>query len=373
MSKTKEYTFEAVNQRLKVAGRQVSLYLRGSGRISVLGTFPPKPGSDRPFPYQQKIGLGLPANEDGYRRAEAEAIRIGRELIDGDFRWEKYMKPDRLPEGKPVARWVEEFEAYYRGKVALTDERWSHEWGVIFRRLPQTVPLTPEVLKTLVFKSVPDSHTRKKTCQKLQHLAKFAKIDIDLLEFKGTYGASKVKPRDIPQDDAIALWWEKIPNPQWQWVYGIMAAFGLRDHEVFFCEWADDGLQVTKGKTGPRLVYLPLFPEWVEQWDLRTIKLPHIKDIGKLYDQTRLGEKVARQFRRYGVPFAPYDLRHAYAIRASVTFGLDVVTAAALMGHTPKMHLDRYQKHIDLKTNQRAAQKIMERSDRPQPPRLPGV
>jgi integrase len=98
---------------------------------------------------------------------------------------------------------------------------------------------------------------------------------------------------------------------------------------------------VIKGKTGPRLVFQPLYTEWVEQWNLKSIKLPNIQNIDHLYETQKLGDKVARQFRRYGVPFPPYVLRHAYGIRASVTFELPVTTAADLMGHSPEIHLKR--------------------------------
>lgn len=82
----KQYTFEAVQQRLREARSKVKLYLRGQEQktIWVQGTFPPKPGSDRPKPYQQKFSLHLPANEEGFKAAEAEAFRISALLIDSN-------------------------------------------------------------------------------------------------------------------------------------------------------------------------------------------------------------------------------------------------------------------------------------------------
>ena len=145
---------------------------------------------------------------------------------------------------------------------------------------------------------------------------------------------------------------------------------GLRDHELFFCHWQDDGLFVKKGKTGPRLVFEAFYPEWVEQWDLKNIRRPNIQNIDQLYEDGKLGDKVARGFRRYGVPFTPYDLRHAFGIRASVTFHLPVTTSAALMGHSPEIHLKRYHRHITLATNQEATKRVMENPNRPKPPSL---
>jgi len=103
---------------------------------------------------------------------------------------------------------------------------------------------------------------------------------------------------------------------------------------------------------------------------LKNIRRPNIQNIDQLYEDGKLGDKVARGFRRYGVPFTPYDLRHAFGIRASVTFHLPVTTAAALMGHSPEIHLKRYHRHITLATNQEATKRVMENPNRPKPPCL---
>lgn len=362
-----EYTPRAVTKRLKDGKVQARVYRRGN-RLWLQATLPPKPNSDRENPYQQRISLGLPANEDGYRRAEQEAQLLGARLASGTFEWRDYLSENVLPEYKPVHLWVNEFKRNYLETHNLKPSTWSNQWEKIYKRLPPNEPLTSEMLEAQVFLTERNTRNRMATCRKLQHLATFAGLGIDLLQYKGNYGPSQVEERDIPSDAEIARIWKEIPNPDWQWAYGMMAAFGLRDQEIFFCEWIDDGLLVTKGKTGSRLVFLGLYQEWVEEWDLRNIKLPKVRDAEAAYDAGRLGEKVARQFRRYKIPFQPYDLRHAFGIRASVTFELPVTTAAALMGHTPKIHLARYHKHIKLKQNQEAAKRILSRPDSPKPP-----
>ena len=367
-SKT-EYSLAAVNDRLTIAMCRVKLQVRRK-KVWVQGTFPPKPGDDRPKAYQQQFSLGLTANEDGFRRAEKEAQLISAELINREFRWEKYLKPDRLPENKSCARWVAEFKEYYLARHEMKLSTWRGDWEGKYKRLPQDKPLTVEVMKSLIFKTDPHTRNRLETCRKFQHLADFANLEAKFLEFEGSYGPSKVKDRDIPSDETIAAQWGQIKNPGWRWVYGMMAAFGLRDHEVFFCEWTDDGLKVLKGKTGPRLVFQPLYPEWVDEWDLKTVLRPKIRDADDLYSKQQLGTKVARAFNRQGVPFTPYDLRHAYGIRTSF-FNLQVPDAAALMGHSPKVHLERYHKHTKLKQHIEAVSRVMSRTDRPQAPTLP--
>jgi hypothetical protein len=367
MSKKTEYTLEAVNDRLAQARAKCKIIQRGE-MLWVQATFPPKPGSDRPRPYQQKISLGVPASEAGFRQAEKEARLIGAELAGKEFRWEKYIDPKRLPENKPVAQWIEQFKRWQMETNSVSAKTWRNGWETILRRLPQDEPLNNDVLMAFVRSIGPDTKMRLDVCRVLQKLADFAKVDADLLQYKGNYGPSKVADRELPTDEAIAEWWHRIPNVRWQWVYGVMAAYGLRDHEVFFCEFTEGGLQVLKGKTGPRLVHQALYPEWVEAWDLRHIKRPQVQDIEADYEKGRIGHKVSRQMHRYGLPFLPYALRHCYAIRASVTFGLDVTTAADLMGHSPDIHLKRYHKHIKLKQNQDATQRVMQRPDLPQAP-----
>jgi hypothetical protein len=182
-----EYSLAAVNERLTLGRSRVKLSVRG-GRIWGQGTFPPKPGSDRPHPYQQKISLKLPANEDGFRRAEQEAGLISSELITKEFRWEKYIKPDRLPENKPCDRWIIEFREHYLARHELKPSTWAGDWMAIYKRLPQDKPLTVELMRELIFKTEPNSRNRLETCRKFQKLADFAKLNADFLEFEGNYG-----------------------------------------------------------------------------------------------------------------------------------------------------------------------------------------
>lgn len=358
-----KYSLSAVNGRLKDGGGKATLIVRGS-TIWVLATFPPKPGSDRDRPYQQKFTLNLPATDDGFKRAEREARIIGSELAIGQFKWGKYIAVEKLPENKPCAQWIKEFKSWYLARNDLHPATWEKDWMGKFNRLPQGKPLTVDVMQRIILKTDPHTRNRLETCRKFQHLANFAKFEADFLELEGSYGPSKVKSRDIPSDEVIAAQWDKIKNPGWRWVYGMMAAFGLRDHEVFFCEWTDGGLQVLKGKTGPRLVFQPLYPEWEKRWDLRSGQPPKLQNPDELYEKRQLGTKVSRAFKRQGIPFTPYDLRHAYGIRTSA-LGLQVPDAAALMGHSAKVHLERYHKHTKLKQHKEAVDRVMSRIDRP--------
>ncbi len=104
-----DYTPEAVNPRLKDGRVQARIYQRG-GKLWLQATLPPKLGSDCEKPYQQRISLGLPANDDGCRRAEQEAHLLSGRLTSGTFDWRDYLSLELIPEYKPVRLWIEEFK-----------------------------------------------------------------------------------------------------------------------------------------------------------------------------------------------------------------------------------------------------------------------
>jgi demethylmenaquinone methyltransferase/2-methoxy-6-polyprenyl-1,4-benzoquinol methylase len=118
----------------------------------------------------------------------------------------------------------------------------------------------------------------------------------------------------------------RIPNPGWRLVYGLMATYGLRNHEVFFTDvsaLADGGDRVIRvlptTKTGEHQVW-PFHPEWVDRFNLTLLAsnagaLPPVCTDLRQTTLQQVGRRVAEQFRRYDVPLTPYDLRHAWAVR----------------------------------------------------------
>lgn len=86
---------------IKIEAKGTMLYLRS--------TLPPKPGSDKAKPYQQRIAIGIHANLASVSLAEQEAKKVGYLLDAGLFTWEPYLKqqPDVA---NTVAEWVTKFE-----------------------------------------------------------------------------------------------------------------------------------------------------------------------------------------------------------------------------------------------------------------------
>ncbi|MEH2242451.1 MAG: hypothetical protein V7K85_06820 [Nostoc sp.] len=158
-----------------------------------------------------------------------------------------------------------------------------------------------------------------------------------------------------------------------RWVYGMLATYGLRNHEVFRLDFGaiargDYIININENsKTGSRSVW-PCYPEWFEEFQLENVVLPKV-DLNQ--SNAALGHVVTSWFNRHSIPFAPYNLRHAWAIRTLV-LGLDISLAAQQMGHSAKVHSELYHRWISRQYHQRAFEVMASKSERPQAPQILG-
>jgi integrase len=353
----------AINQRLKAALCPLRLRQRGNA-LYLRGTFPPKPGTEHTGSRQYDISLGVLASADGLRRAYLEAQQVGTLLAMGQFTWERFLG-EKQPEQLAISTLIEQFQAHYMATHQLSEDTWKRHWLNIYKRLPQDEKLTSAVLLQQVLATAANTRDRKQTCDKLQKLADFANCAINLKSYQGSYSASNpTEVRDPPANGIVQEWRDRVPNQSWQWFYGMVATFGLRPHEVFFCEFETPRrLKVNQGKTGSRTVR-PYFPEWVDLWDLTDVHRPAVT--GRT--NREYGERAATQFLRYEMPFAPYDLRHAFAIRLSLDFKLPPAIAAKEMGHSPATYLRHYQRWISGAEQDTFYERIISDPSRPFPP-----
>lgn len=333
---------EAINGKLKAAGYKVVIVER-SGRLHLRATLPPPPGSSKIAPYQQRIALGLPVSNPALKIAEKRAREMGAMLLSGSFSWEKW-RGDH-PTQATVAHWLDRFEQDYwarRRKDGQTQTTWEIDYRGPFRRLDPYSPLTHDHLLQTLLTTTPDTRTRRRYCMAYAALAKFAGIAIDLTPYRGTYGPASTQIRDIPSDDQILSDVDKFSSPEWRWVFGILTCYGLRPHEVFLCRFDPfPRVRVTGGKSGrtsERLVY-PLMPDWPTQLGIERRSLPACH--GRNAD---LGHRVTVAFRRAGISYPPYNLRHAWALRAINR--LDVAIASRMMGHSVTVHCKIYQRWL---------------------------
>lgn len=352
------------NGRLR-AGKVGVTIERIKNRLYLRGTFPSRAGDGT---HQQRLATGIHANPQGVSAAEKEARRVGALLDRGEFRWEDFARQSKARTPLKVRDWIDRAERDYfsrRDRNPKSETTWAGDYLKVYRRLPAGEPLTAALLQEAIAATPPDTKTRKRACFALRKLAELAEISLDLpASMPGSYSPRRVTPRDLPTDEEIAAFFYQIPNRAWQWVYGMLAAYGLRPHEVFHLDLGDmPVIHVLDGKTGARRVW-PCYPEWVDQFDLADRQLPTI-DLNR--DNSKIGWSCNHGLKRYGLPFKPYDLRHCWAIR-TIEFGLPIELAAQQMGHSLKVHSETYHHWISDRHHQRAFELLMQRPDRPLPP-----
>lgn len=343
-----------LNNQLKSLGIGVRIRQKAD-KLYLRVTLPPKPGSRQITGYQQEISLDIRANLAGFKLAKLEALSVWMALESGEFDWHPYLKR-RAVKQKLVRDWVKEFETDYfdrRERNPKSETTYDKDYRLTFNRLDPDIPLTEPVILELVKSIKPDSKSRKRYCMALGALARFAGVEVDLKRFKGSYSLKKSKRRELPDDNLIKEWREKFTNPQWQWLYGILAVYGLRPHEAFHLDLerlsqGERSLRVTEGKTGARLIY-PFPLDWWERWRLWEVNPPPITGSTNSF----LGNRVNQFFRRNKTPFQPYDLRHAFAVR-TLRMGLNLTLAAQQMGHSVAIHSEIYHRWISEKTHQEA-------------------
>jgi hypothetical protein len=357
---------EQANKRLRNGKAGMTIELIGD-RLILRGTLPPKPSSSRTKPYTQRIFLHVFANTDGIAFAEAEAKRLGGLIAQKRFDWAEVL-PEESPQLKTnldltASELIVKFEKDFFTRKARTpksENTWKTDYEAVYRHLPNR-PLSEETILELIGKTEADSRQRKRYVAALRQLAKFAGLEADLSGLVGRYGP---KSRDIPDDATIVEWYEKIPNPQWKYAYGVLATYGIRPHELWHLDFSEYPiLRVTEDtKTEDRQVYA-LYPEWCDRFKLIEPNLPECT--GK--NNKEIGGRVGMQFRRYKVPFAPYDLRHGWALRA-ISFGIPPELAARMMGHDLIVHNRTYQKWLSAVRQKEEYERLIYRSDRPLPP-----
>ena len=337
---------ETINQKLKAAGIKLKVVIQNR-KLYLRGTLPPRPGAASNTPKQTLLALKLDATPYGYKMAQSKAYEVWAALGQNRFFWDDYIDTS---DWQTCAAWIERYKKHWfkiKGDTQKNQFYWEREiWLLGLKCLPPGLDLTAELLEEVAQSKPPNTRSRQRIVQILTRLAKFADIPVDLSAYQGDYSASRVQSRNIPSDEDISTARNGIVNPQWRLVYTRMAIYGLRDHEAWHCQIdssSPHSCRVLSGKTGPRDGVMPLYLEWATAWQPWIGELPVVNFQG---DMRIYGERTARAFKRAGVPFTPYNLRHAYAIRASVVFKFPVAVSARMMGHSPNVHLNTYNRWI---------------------------
>ena len=366
-----------VNDKFATQGSKLKIEKRGD-KLNIRGSLPFK--KDKNKFKVQRISLGLKANISGLEEAKKKLQLINLQLELNQFDWISWVVKSNKKEIKDNCEFltkINQFEAFFfkeNKNEYLTSTRkttWRSAYKPYLKRMVKIYDYSSNAdIRNIFLKTIETykegSRSRKQCATSLSVLAKF--LDIKLpedwkLNAKG-YGLNKASFRDLPTDDVIEKLWEKIPNKSWRFVFGLMATYGLRNHEVFFCDlnaltkFGDKIIRVLPTtKTGEHQVW-PFHPEWVEKFELSKLGnnpelLPNINKDLKITTLQNIGKKITDQFKRYSLQIRPYDLRHAWAVR-TIFYDLPDTVAARMMGHSVSLHTQTYHHWITKRDQQQA-------------------
>ncbi len=372
-------SLNVLNKQLAVQGTRLRIEQRGQ-TLNIRG---PLPLRDDPSTFKvQRISLGLQADATGLQEAKETLDQVQRQLDRDRFSWEHWQSPQRratVPGADEAIRTFD--EAFFkdprrRRAAAGSRTTWSGAYLPYLRRLNSfsgEAPLNAALLLQTLRSYEEGSRSRQQCSTALAALARHVGVVLpeDWREEAGGYGLHRARFRQLPTDAQILEAVLKIPNPRWRLAYGLMATYGLRNHEIFYCDLsalADQGDRVIRvlptTKTGEHQVW-PFQPEWVDRFSLSTLggsqdALPQIQTDLRRTTLQQVGRRVSEQFRRYDLPITPYDLRHAWAVR-TIHIGLPDTVAARMMGHSVAIHTRTYHHWITRRDQQQAVDAALAR------------
>ncbi len=374
---------EQVNLRLKSAKTKVTIR-ESNGSLQLRATLPIKPedkdtnGTGRK---QYNLSLNIPANLDGLKTAEEEAYELGKLIARKTFVWnDKYLSKEVI---KKDIKTMGELLAEFATEYFKTHQRTTKSEHTFFYYFSRTKRFTnPEELATAEnlinsIEKIDKEWSKYNAARAIAAFCQTFKIEIDLSKYAKM---PENNSRKIPTDGEIIagiIKFEDYLNNRgkqvnqevkdswqlWRWTYGMLAVFGLRPRELFInpdIDWwlskenVDLTWKVHKDcKTGERQA-LPLYKQWIEEFDLSNPKYVEMlitavnkKDNTNHAEITALTQRVSWWFRKIGLDFKPYDLRHAWAIRAHI-LGIPIKAAADNLGHSVQVHTQTYQRWFSL-------------------------
>lgn len=386
-----ELSCELITTNKSLASRGIALRIEQRGQV--LNLRGPLPCQNEVQSLKtQRISLSLAANSDGLIEAEHMAELINHQLKTGRFDWSQWRNARRAKQSQTSlsssSELISEFKSAFfsdpqrRRCLSGSKTTWSSAYLPYLRRLEyisnqQERSLDAQLLMDTLASYVDGSRSRQQCATALAALAKHLQIQLPpewRAEGSG-YGLHQAKFRQLPTDSQILKHALEISNPAWKLVYGLMATYGLRNHEVFFCDLsalAPGGDRVLRilptTKTGEHQAW-PFQPEWVTHFGLEKLgnnsaKLPDVKTDLRQTTLQQVGRRVSEQFRRYKLPLTPYDLRHAWAVR-TIHIGLPDTVSARMMGHSVAIHTRTYHHWITRRDQQQAVDAALARMTSP--------
>ena len=367
-----------INKELSSKGISLRLERRGDS-LNIRGPLPSKKNNG--VNSIQRVSLGLPAEAESLIEAEKTLEIIDYQIKHHQFNWDNWIiksqKSDVEIKRKTIDEGIKSFKHNFFCELGKSKSHagrrttWSSAYLPYLRKLSRLADAQTEyfdisLLSRTLNSYAENSRSRQQCGVALGALAEYLQIKLPekWQSQANGYGLHQASFRNLPADHLIKKYWEKIPNPKWRLAYGLMATYGIRNHEVFFC----DATNLTKKgnrilrvlpntKTGEHESW-PFHPEWFDLFELHKLgqdsnNLPNVKTDLNQTTLQQVGRRVAEQFKRYRVPITPYDLRHAWAVR-TIHVGLPDTVSARMMGHSVSIHTKTYHHWITRRDQQRA-------------------
>ena len=404
---------DKANGRLKQIGRQGKRATIVAKKTSLTLQFTFKDGNGRS---QKNVGLGaIPLSANGILEAERFAQMVTNQLTANQFTWDWFyslIDKDTSEQNKQLTckEMIEQFKKHYF-KQRSNNKYPEKSWYECCRRLEKAIlksnkPLSLALIRGVIEETENNTVGRTKTISGLVEFLKY----FDNSDYKNVikeYKKSnnpKRKKRNIPSDKRIVEVYRSGFTPyhnknnyadrytQWQFLYGLLATYGLRIHEAWnIANWGkpvilkngdwvtvgtDDKTEESKQYSGENLIVpaildhdnrerilcikhntktgyrmaMPLSPEghnWVEEFNLlQPLNLPEVENPLKKAGKDGLGafkctEKTTAWFKKKGYGFTPHELRHAYNHRGHL-IGYNPKALADSLGHSVTMNTSTY-------------------------------
>ena len=373
------------NQKLldiykELESKGINLRIEKRGKVlNIRGSLPDKKS---PSLYKiQRISLKLPYNIKGLEEAKKAIELIDFQLNKSQFSWHNWIKEKNISSKKSnkldIVDEIESFKKLFFSDTSKSKSAagmistWQSAYKPYMNRLIRMsnksgLKLGEGLLLEILLTYKENSRSRQQCGIALSALARHLNLELpeNWKRLQSGYGINESNFRELPSDEEIINSFKLIPNPKWRFVFGLMATYGLRNHEVFFSDLSclkKDGDKILRvfpnTKTGEHQVW-PFHPEWVGLFELdkstnTSDLLPSIKTDLKHTTLQHIGRRVSEQFKRYKISFTPYDLRHAWAVR-TILIGLQNTVAAKMMGHSVSIHTKTYHHWITRRDQQLA-------------------
>lgn len=318
------------------------LYVRSS-------KFPPKPGT-KAKTNRQELPTGYKANTRELKLALAVARQVDGALILENFDWQPWL-PERQKTPVTIAQWLERLERDYwqrREKNLKSLTTWRKSYQDYYDRLPLEQPLSEEILKGVLIENW-RACTRSRQAASIAFgmLSAFAGLDRrEITELGKGYKSTKKTSQNLLRDERIIIQLEQCSNRKWRNAAALQAVFGLRNHEIFKCDFsriAENVVYVLPDTKTKERVCFGCPVAWIGRFNLHPeMELPNVRTEGR--SNRAIGEAVTKAYKRYGLAH-PGAFRDAYALRLDFYHDertTSLSTKAAWMGHSVAVHDKHY-------------------------------